>query len=92
MAGVSTLQGLYDSISGGRCRATGVTKYGHSEDYFKFGGSRRGGIENKAIEALAEYVSLVAVSSPYVEVFRRDKPEIAKQLDETIEAIKKKVS
>ena len=84
MNGAVSLQGLYDSLSSGKLRESGDVKFGHPRSYFRDKG-------NKAVEVLADYVSLVATGSPYVEVFRRDKPEIAKQLDDTIEEIIRKV-
>ena len=85
MDGVSSLQGLYDSLHGGELRATGKTKYGHSTAYFKRDKN------NKAIEMLADYVALKAFAPNYAKLFQEDKPEIAKQLDSELSAIVKKL-
>ena len=82
--GVDSLQGLYDSLCLGGHRASGKTKYGHSLDYFKYKG-------NRPIEALADYVALRATNPKIADMFRNDKPEIAKAMDETIEAIIKQL-
>ena len=85
MDGATNLQGIYDALSAGRLRASRDVKFGHSEDYYKKRRSRM------AEEALADYVALRAVSSPYAEMFRRDKPEIAAAMDEAISEITKKL-
>ena len=83
--GVASLQGIYASISGGELSASGEVKFGHDRSYFR---KARGA---KAQEALAEYVALRVTSPELVEMFRRDKPEIAKALDRTIEEIGKRL-
>ena len=85
MNGVVSLQGIYDSIYGGRCREQKITKYGHSTRYFT---SHPG---NKASETLADYVALKATNPSLAEMFRKDKPEIARELDNTIEELTKKL-
>lgn len=85
MHGVASLQGLYDSLSGGQLRASGIVKFGHSQGYFR---SDKG---NKAIEMIADYVALKATNPKLAEVFDRDKPEIAQKLNEEIVAIVKRL-
>ena len=82
--GVSSLQGIYDALSLGECRASGKVKYGHDLKYFRHKGNRQ-------IEALADYVALRATNPKIADMFRNDKPEIAKAMDETIEAIIKQL-
>ena len=86
MDGVSCLQGMYDALSGGRLRnETKEVKYGHDLKYYASDPS------NKPMELLADYVALKSTSSPLVEVFRRDKPEIAAALDGAMVDIVKKM-
>lgn len=85
MNGVSSLQGLYDSINGGKLQASGVTRLGHPLKYFK------GNPKNKATEALASYIELKVTSPELVELFRKDKPKIAKALDDDIIEITKRM-
>ena len=84
MDGSVTLQGLYDAISGGRLRARGDVKYGHSEAYYKKNPGNRG------MEALADYVALRATRPDLADIFRKDQPEIASALDNClVEMIKR---
>ena len=85
MDGVESLQGLYDSLNGGRLRAKGIVKYGHSESYF------RRNPENKVIEMLASYAALKATNPKMARYFEKDKPEIARAMGETLEGIIRKL-
>ena len=85
MDGFENLQGIYDSLSKGRLRDNQTVRYGHSLKYFR--SSRRADIT----EILADYVALSATRPELAEMFRKDKPEIAKALDETIAGIVKKL-
>lgn len=83
--GITSLQGVYDSISGGKLRDSKMVRYGHSLDYF------RKHEPNRSIEALADWVALKATNSKLAEVFYRDKPRIARALDDTVVALTKKL-
>ena len=85
MDGVVNLQGIYDSLSGGKLRASGGVKFGHSTSYFDREPA------NKAIEVLADYVALRATRPDLADMFRRDKPDIAKALDNTIAGMVKRL-
>ena len=85
MHGVSNLQGLYDSLNGGALRESGIVKFGHSRAYFRRDSA------NRAIEMIADYVALKATSPKLAEVFDRDKPEIAKRLNEQMVSIVKRL-
>ena len=85
MNGVSSLQGIYDSINGGKLQASGATRLGHPKWYFK------NNPKNKATEALADYIALKVTSPELVELFRKDKPKIAKALDDDIIEITKRM-
>lgn len=83
--GVSSLQGIYDSLAGGELRESHMVKYGHSMTYFK----RNPGY--RAVEALADYVALKATNPKLAEVFIKDKPEIATAMDHCIADMTKKL-
>jgi len=85
MDGATNLQGIYDALSGGRLRARGDVKYGHSTNYYDRDPT------NKAVEALADYVALRATRPDLADMFRRDKPDIAKALDDTIAGMVKRL-
>lgn len=85
MDGVSCLQGIYDSLSGGELQANKVVKYGHSRSYFK---SNPG---NKAIEAIADYVALKATNPKLASMFAQDQPDIARAMDGAIVNLTKKL-
>ena len=85
MDGVTCLQGMYDALSGGQMRATGKVRFGHSTSYYTRDP------ENKAVELLADYVALKATRPDLVEIFRKDKPQIAVALDKTISGMVKRL-
>lgn len=78
MDGATNLQGIYDSIFGGELRDKKVVRYGHSLKYF------RDDKENRAVEAIADYVALKATSSKYADMFVRDHPGLASAFDDAI--------
>ena len=83
--GVENLQGIYDSLYEGKCRASKIVKFGHSERYFQKEA------ENRGMEVLSDYVALRATNPKLAEVFRRDKPEIAEALDECVVELTRKL-
>ena len=85
MDGVASLQGLYDSMHQGELRAKGITKYGHDRSYFRHDKN------NRAIEMLADYVALKAMNPKLLDVFVRDHPKVAEQLNAEMLAIVKKM-
>lgn len=85
MDGATCLEGIYDSISGGRMRAAGKVHYGHSLAYYK------DKPHNRSVELLADYVALRATKPEYADIFRRDKPEIASALDNVLAEMVKRL-
>lgn len=81
MDGVSALQGIYDSLSGGQLRKKDVVRYGHAVSYYDKEP------ENKAIEALADYVALKATRPEILGIFERNFPDIAGALEGTVTEI-----
>ena len=85
MDGASCLQGIYDSLHGGRLRAKGIVKYGHPTSYFD------GDPNNKAVEMFADYMALKATNPKLLSVFERDKPEIARAFNNQMLEITKRL-
>lgn len=75
--GVDNLQDIYDALSGGTYRTTGIVKYGHGEQYYA-------DVSNRAKETVANYVSLSVTRPDLIKILRKDKPELCKALDELI--------
>lgn len=86
--GIGNLQDIYDALSGGIWRDSGVIKYGHGKNYYK---NSAFGIEHKSSEIFANYFSLSITRPDLVEVLRRDKPRLCEALDEILEEIAKGV-
>lgn len=75
--GVSALEDIYDAISGGSLRDTGVVKYGHGTTYYS-------NTSSKYHEALANYGALSVVRPDLIDLLAEDKPEIAEALQFTV--------
>lgn len=75
--GIGNLQDIYDALSSGTYRATGVVKYGHGQQYY----SR---VTSQIHETVANYVSLSVTRPDLIEMLRRDKPDLCKALDEMV--------
>ena len=86
MNGVSTLQGLYDDMSGGVLRDRKEVRYGHGSRYFSGGDSNDIGME-----CLANYMALRATRPDLADMFRRDKPKAAAALDEAMAEMAKRL-
>ena len=84
MDGAVCLQGIYDSLSGGKLRESGMVKFGHSVRYF------REDPGNIYAEALADYVALKATNPELAKVFSDNFPDIAMALDNTMDKMVKK--
>lgn len=81
--GICNLQDIYDALSKGTYRATDVVKYGHGQQYY----AREG---NRIKETIANYASLSVTRPDLIDMLRKDKPELCKELDNLIiELIKK---
>lgn len=83
--GSSCLQGLYDSISGGKARDTKVVTFGHGSSYFKQSGYLR------ASELLADYVALSVINPGLREIFDANYPKTSAALRETVVGLTKEL-
>lgn len=81
--GISSLEDIYDALSGGSARDTGLVRYGHGSKYYREVGKR-------AEETLANYGALSIVRPDLVEMLRKDKPELVEALEEVIQDMLKK--
>ena len=82
--GIGNLQDIYDALSKGTYRANGTVYYGHGQRYYAREGDR-------IKETVANYVSLSVTRPDLVEMLRRDKPELCKELDNLVIELLKKV-
>lgn len=81
--GISSLEDIYDALSGGSARDAGLVRYGHGSKYYREVGKR-------AEETLANYGALSIVRPDLVEMLRKDKPELVEALEEVIQDMLKK--
>ena len=81
--GVGHLEDIYDALSGGKYLSKGTVKYGHGVRYYA-------NESDRIHETVANYASLSVTRPDLVEVLRKDKPELCKALDETIEEMNRK--
>lgn len=82
--GVSSLEDIYDALSGGSARDAGVVRYGHGSQYYR-------NVEKRSEETLANYGALAIVRPDLVDMLRKDKLELVEALDEVIQEMLKKV-
>lgn len=82
--GISSLQDIYDALSKGKYRDTGVVKYGHGARYYRT-------TENQIHEIWANYCALSLTRPDLIDMLRRDKPDLVAALDEIKAEILKKV-
>ena len=82
--GISGLEDIYDALSGGRHRDSGVVKYGHGSKYYRWQSERIN-------EIVANYGALSITRPDLVDMLRKDKPELVKALDDMLEEMAKKV-
>jgi len=80
--GVNNLQDIYDSLSGGYFRDTGVVKYGHGRKYF-----RRGGVDSQVREILANYGALSMTRPDLIEMLKADKPALVQELEALLDSM-----
>lgn len=81
--GVSSLEDIYDALSGGSARDAGLVRYGHGTQYYR-------NIGKRSEETLANYGALAIVRPDLVDMLRKDKPELVEALDEVIQEMLKK--
>ena len=81
--GISSLEDIYDALSGGSARDAGLVRYGHGSKYYR-------NIGKRAEETLANYGALSVVRPDLIEMLRKDKPELVEALEEVIQDMLKK--
>ena len=81
--GISSLEDIYDALSGGSARDAGLVRYGHGSKYYRNVGKR-------SEETLANYGALSIVRPDLVEMLRKDKPELVEALEEVVQDMLKK--
>ena len=72
--GNTALQDIYSALSGGRTNYNGLLTLGHSERYFR-------DPKLQIDEIIAEYAVLALTNKELLDMFRRDKPELADELE-----------
>lgn len=83
--GIGNLQDIYDALSGGAFRDTGVVLYGHGGSYYH-------SVTSRVHETIANYAALSVTRPDLIELLRADKPELVTELDAAIVELLKKVS
>ena len=81
--GVSSLEDIYDALSGGSARDAGLVRYGHGSQYYR-------DINKRAEETLANYGALAIVRPDLVKLLRKDKSELVEALEEVVQEMLKK--
>lgn len=81
--GVCGLQDIYDALSGGTYRANGTVIYGHGQMYYARWNDR-------VHETIANYASLSVTRPDLIDMLRKDKPDLCKELDNIIIELVKK--
>lgn len=84
LRGVNSLQDIYDALSGGTYRDTGVVRYGHGKKYYRK-------YEERIKETWANYCALSITRPDLIDMLKRDKPELIKALEEIKEEVLMKV-
>lgn len=82
--GISSLEDIYDALSGGTARDAGLVRYGHGSQYYR-------NIDKRAEETLANYGALAIVRPDLVATLREFEPELVEALDEVILEMLEKV-
>ncbi len=72
--GNTALQDIYSALCSGQSSYNGLVTYGHSAGYFQ-------DPENQIDEIIAEYAVLALTNKELLDMFRRDKPELADELE-----------
>ena len=80
--GTNNLQDIYDALSGGTYRDSGIVRYGHGSKYYK-------SYANRIEEMFANYMTLSVTNPDLIEMLRRDKPEVVSLLEEIVDTMLK---
>lgn len=75
--GLNGLQDIYDALSGGTARDSGLVLYGHGSKYYR-------SQHNRAEETFANYCALSVTHPELIAVLERDKPEVVKACRELV--------
>lgn len=81
--GIGNLEDIYDALSGGTLRDTGVVKYGHGGKYYH-------SVTSRIHETIANYAALSVTRPDLIDLLRADKPDLVAELDATIIELLKK--
>lgn len=82
--GIGNLQDIYDALSGGSYRDSGIVKYGHGSKYYS-------SLESKVHEIVANYGSLSVTRPDLVKLLKDDKPELVEELEKYIQVMLERV-
>ena len=78
--GVSTLQDIYDALSGGSYRDCEIVHYGHGTRYYRT-------YDKRVKEIVANYGALSITRPDLIELLKADKPALVKALDEFMDSL-----
>lgn len=81
--GIGNLQDIYDALSGGLFRDTGVVKYGHGGKYYQ-------SVSSRVHETIANYAALSVTRPDLIDLLRDDKPDLVAELEALIVELLKK--
>lgn len=82
--GLDGLEDIYDALSGGQFRETGVVKYGHGKKYYR-------DVENRKAEIVANYGALSITRPDLIEVLKEEQPELVSVLEDFMTELAAKV-
>jgi len=82
--GIGNLQDIYDALSKGSYRDSGIVKYGHGSKYYR-------SAESQIHETVANYGALSITRPDLVKLLKADKPELVEELDKFIQAMLERV-
>lgn len=81
--GVGCLEDIYDALSHGTARDSGVVRYGHGSKYYRE-------LAKRPEETLANYGALSVVRPDLIQMLKADKPELVEALEEVVEEMLEK--
>lgn len=82
--GIDGLEDIYDALSGGEFRGTGVVHYGHGRGYYAE-------TRKRTSEIIANYGALSITRPDLIELLREDKPELVSALEKLVKDMIKAV-
>ena len=78
--GVNNLQDIYDALSKGKYFENNTVTYGHGSRYYKFSNAQ-------IKEIVAQYSTLSITRPDLIEMLKKDKPALVKELDKFIDSL-----